>query len=84
MEGETVESQLLRCWTTIAFIFEFYDKEQGKGTGKLEFSGQDVGPTLGFTINNLLHLHGPGRASWISVPSSSLVCNGRINDVQKT
>lgn len=34
-------------------IFALYNKEQRKGTGKHEL------PTLGFTINNLLHLRGP-------------------------
>ena len=60
------------------FIFVLYNKEQRKGTGKHEL------PTLGFTINNLLHLCGPVKETWIPVPSYSLIGYGKINDVQKT
>ena len=76
MEGEIKSATLML--DNYGFIFAFYNKEQGKGTSKHEL------PTLGFTINNLLHLCGPGKEFEISVPCSSLIGNGKINDVQKT
>lgn len=37
------------------FIFDFYYKKQGKGTGKLGFPRQqNIGPTFGSTTRNLL------------------------------
>ena len=55
MEGEIKSATLMS--DNYGFIFAFYNKEQGKGTSKHEL------PTLGFTINNLLHLCGPGKES---------------------